>query len=284
MGRELATTAQKLRRLQKKLGVFADAAHELASSLGSLLEDFERPQDRETGKFSPSPVEALARSYANELSSEKPDVLEKLTGVKRSTNGNAQRGPMIGKAKSPEANSTEDLNATDVKILAALVQLGGSAPWPMLSVFTGLLHKTGNVGMSLARMRREAFLAGTSSEFQITQAGRQALESASAVPSELPRGYKLFEFWCEKLGTTEAKILKAIRAGEKTALGMGFTHKTGATGMALAKLKRIKFITGTDGSFKFTDTFKAACDPSVRVYDTASGAQHLVDARGTVRK
>jgi hypothetical protein len=277
MGREFATIQQKLRRLEKKLGVFAEAARDLGLSLGALLEDFDKIQDRETGKFSPSPVEALARSYANELTRARPDILEKLTGAPR-----AKRSVTVG--QEPVVVDPAGLNPTDIKILSALVQFGGSAPWPLLSVMTGLLHKTGNVGMSLARMRRETLLEGTSSAFQITQAGRQALESASAVPPELPRGYKLFEFWCDKFGGAEAKILKAIRAGERTVLGMGFTHKTGSTGMALARLKRIKFIEGSDGNFRFTATFKAACDPSVRVYDKGSGTEHLVDARGSVRR
>lgn len=276
MSRHLSTTQAKLRALQKNLGAFAEAAEALSLSLGLLLEEFECPQDKETGRHTPSPVEALAQSYATELSREeprKPDILEKLTG--------SPPRKKHSEAPNPDDNA---LGPTDLKILSALVQLGGFAPWQLLSVFTGLLHKTGNVGMSLARMRRAALLEGTSSEFRVTDAGRHVLQSVGSHPPELPRGYKLFEFWCNKLGPTEAKILKAIRAGETTVLGMGFTHKTGTTGMALAKLKRVKFITGSDGSFRFTDTFRAACDPTVRVFDGKTGAQHLVDARGSVRK
>lgn len=231
---------------------------------------------------------------------QKRDALEKLTGapkreVHRARPADQTLGPSL-KVKVTRPDGSRDpkteaelnknlakpddfeLDTTDRKILGTLIILGGSADWRLVAVIAGFSHKTGSVGMSLARMRRAAYIEGQSLALGITGAGRAAY---GPEPLPLPRGFKLFEWWCEKLGATEAKILRAVRVGHSTVREMGFTHKTGTTGMALARLKRLGFLEGSDGTFRFSATFKAATDPSVKVFD--GRREVLFDERGNAR-
>lgn len=234
--------------LRRALSVHAESTQLLAQAMGLCLELFE-PEEK---------------------SQHKPDVLEKLTGTRKESK------PSL--LPTPEGDDAE-LDVTARKILGALIQLGGSADWITLSIVSGLTSSGGTTGMSLARMRRATYLEGGSSGYHITAAGRAAY---GPEPVPLPRGHNLFEWWCQKLGSTESRILKAIRNGETTVKGMGFTSSGGTTGMALSRLKKLKFIQGgAKGGFAFTQAFKRMTDPTIKVFD--GQREMYFDAKGVAR-
>lgn len=173
----------------------------------------------------------------------------------------------------------EGLSKTGRKILVALAQFDRSMNRPQLGVMTGLSATTGPFGVALAQLRRDGLIDGGGAAMTITARGR--LEVGDYAP--LPTGHALFEYWANKLGSTQAKVLRALRSSQesmsKADLGAatGLSHSTGPFGVALAELRRMQLIAGGGSGMQLSPDFRRAIEPTISVFDKGSGRTVKVD-------
>jgi hypothetical protein len=99
----------------------------------------------------------------------------------------------------------------------------------------------------------------------------------------------LLQYWKGKLKSPAGRILNALHGSapqsiETIAATEGFSPRSSTVDTAIALLKRLGFVEGSKGALCITSEFKRAIEPSISVFDRASGAQVLVDPRGHTRK
>lgn len=183
----------------------------------------------------------------------------------------------------PNDDETGELTKLGRKILVALAQVGGPLDRAQLGVMTGMSPTTGPFGVELARLRRQGLIDGGGKAMLITAAGR--VELGEFTP--LPTGHALFEYWTNKLGRPADKILRALRSAHGKALSRedlgaatGLSFGTGPFGVALALLRRMQLIKGGGKAMTLSPGFLRAIEPTIGVFDKASGKTVRVDARG----
>jgi hypothetical protein len=178
----------------------------------------------------------------------------------------------------------DELTKTERKLLTAMAQLAKPSPLPMIGIVAGLSHTAGHVTKALADLRRADFIAGRNSALEITPYGLTAL---GPFPS-LPEGPALFEYWCDYLGATCAKLLRGLRTptGSRTLpiaeLGKvaGLSATAGHVTKALAQLRRMDFLIGSNSALQLSPELCAALEPRISVFDRQSGRTIKVDRHG----
>lgn len=219
--------------------------------------------------------------------------------VSRSVN-EAARAPRASKAAPPasppprrESKPTPlptdyeervEVSKTEYKILVALAQVGRSLSSAQLGLFTGLAHKGGAFAKALTDLRADGMIVGGAKGMTITDAGVAQLGDFKP----LPVGHALFEFWCNKLGTTAEKILRALKksklaTGAELGAATELSHTGGAFAAALTSLRRMDLIKGGSVGMTLHPDFARAIEPTITVFDKSSGTSHRVDLKGLTR-
>jgi hypothetical protein len=223
------------------------------------------------------------------------DGFEELSSVTakigRALRGVASFGNDVPASDEPEpvrlpASAVDELTKTERKLLTALVQLAKPSPLAMVGVVSQLSHTAGHVTKALATLRSAGYVAGSSSNLAATEGGREAV---GAVPA-LPEGHALLDYWCNKLGQTCAKLLRALRTSsgtrtlsiEQLGEAAGLSHSAGHVTKALATLRKMEFVIGSRNALSLSAELVAALEPRLTVHNTATGQSVKVNRYGII--
>ncbi len=191
--------------------------------------------------------------------------------------------PPVPPAQRPLVLTDDDdvyrVGKTGRKILTALAQFFRPMTPEQIGFYTGLAHKGGSFVGELSALRQVGFIERGAKRYQLTQNGLAELGDYT----RLPEGDALFEFWCQKLGLTAEKILRALkpeRAGmTMAALGeaTGLAHKGGSFIAAVTGLRKMQLVEKGGQIVKLTPDFRRMVAPVIGVFD--GHRTHKVDAR-----
>jgi hypothetical protein len=166
------------------------------------------------------------------------------------------------------------------RVLVALAQIGKPVPAVVVGLVARISHKTGPFGTTLAELRRSNYITGPVSNLSITAEGLAALGDFA----EMPRGHDLFEYWCNKLPGSCGKIMRALRytpepiPSEHVGNLAGISSTTGPFGTALATLRKLDFITGTNRNLALSYEVKSMLEPTIGIHETSTGRSVRVRA------
>jgi len=184
----------------------------------------------------------------------------------------------------PVENATS--GKTRRKILVALVQLNRPLNKLQIGLYAKLSSTSGGFGVAMAELKREGKIIADGGQFRVTAEGRA--EAGDIAP--LPTGGALFEFWCSRLGTTEGKILRALRPHgtvlSKPAIGdaTGLSSSSGGFGVAIARVKRMGLVVGNGWAMELSPDFRRMLEPTIEVFDHASRRSVLITREGNAVK
>lgn len=180
----------------------------------------------------------------------------------------------------------EGLTKSETKILIALAQAARPLTLAQIGTRCGLSSGTGPFAKAVAGLRASGFAVGPGSALQITAEG---LEALGPFP-RLPEGQALFEYWCQKVGSSGGKILRALRDRHRQQLGpaslaelgaaTGLSHGTGPFAKTLATLRRLELIEGPGTANVLTVEMQRAAEVTFAVHDRQSGRTVRVDRGG----
>lgn len=186
----------------------------------------------------------------------------------------------------PSGDQADELTKTERKLLTALAQAGKRLSLVQIGVRTGLSHRGGSFNATMTRLSRAGCVVRFTDGVEITTDGLAALGTFA----RLPDGPELFDYWVAKAGTTSGKILSALRAGfrsgvsaltkEEIGESCGLSSGGGSFNAALTKLKRLELIRAYRGGFALSDELQQAAEPTVRVFNHATGQESKHDRRG----
>jgi hypothetical protein len=183
----------------------------------------------------------------------------------------------------------EGLTKSERKILVALAQAGRQLTASQIGIRTGLSSTSGSFSQALADLRGAELIVGPSSSLVITNAGLETLGPFA----RLPEGAALFDYWCQKVGGSGAKIMQALRQRHRDAptksvsaaeLGelTGLSHTSGSFTQALADLRKLELIVGPSSGVRLSDEMREAAEIRIGVFDRQAGVSVKVDRSGRV--
>lgn len=191
--------------------------------------------------------------------------------------------PLDSKTVTTALTGSDELTKGERKVLVALAQIGKPAPAMIVGLVARVSHKTGPFGTTLASLRRDGLITGPVSALSITVSGHEAIGDFAP----LPRGFELFEYWCNKLPGSCGKILKALKSSEHPITSeevgsiAGISASTGPFGTALATLRKLDFITGSNKGLSLSDEVRKLFEPTIGIHQPSTGRSVRVNRTGT---
>lgn len=194
-----------------------------------------------------------------------------------------QRAPRVRESNpsplpKPDTESSPKMRRA---ILITLAQYGRAMTPEQIGIYSGKAHKGGAFLRALGDLKAENKVAGLigGKVLQITAAGFEELGDWA----RLPEGMALFEHWCGKLGEMAELILRCLleydaRDAEEIGELINRAHKGGAFIRALSQLRKMQLVVSIGKKYALSPDLRRAVAPSVRVYNTATGHEHRVDA------
>jgi DNA-binding MarR family transcriptional regulator len=167
--------------------------------------------------------------------------------------------PRPPRSTPPPTNDGEEikLGKTERSILTALVQHGGLTN-NQLALLTGYSAKASTISVSLGKLRRwDLVLTG-----QPIQATAKGIDLIGDDVEPLPKGQALIDYWRNRFGLTERKVLDVFLAVHpketyqaEVADRTGYSPSASTISVALGKLRRV----GVIEKWHLSDDFVSAC-------------------------
>lgn len=235
-----------------------------------------------SGKQGKRPVQTSA-DVNLQLAEEEQRDGQRVENARRSFEDRGKRESKPSALPAAEAESSPKMRRA---ILIALAQMDKRSMTPeQIGIYSGKAYKGGAFIRALGDLKAEDKVVGLigGKLLQITDAGFEELGDWA----RLPEGMALFEHWCSKLGEMTELILRCLLANEEALtpeqIGERIerAHKGGAFIRALGTLRKMELIAPwmTRGTYQLSAELRRAVAPSVRVFNTATGEHHRVDAR-----
>ncbi len=167
-------------------------------------------------------------------------------------------------------------------ILIALAQFGKPMSTAQIGIYSGKAHKGGAFAKAISELRYDECVEGPGDANKITAKGLEELGDWA----RLPEGYRLLEFWIEKLGTMEGQILRAVSLSEQemspAEIGQAIdkAHTGGAFAKALSRLRKMNLITRGNRTIGLSPFLRAAIQPTIGVFDRKTGHSVRIDRHG----
>lgn len=261
---------------------------QLAQILGEFGRSLSRVSELMLGSrpvpdTNPSEVRRPAQTSADvnhQLVEEEQRNGQRIEDARRSFEDRGKRESKPSPLPAPEADSSPKMRRA---ILIALAQTNMKSMTPeQIGVYSGKAHKGGAFIRALSDLKAEDKVAGLigGKLLQITEAGYEELGDWA----RLPEGMALFEHWCSKLGEMPELILRCLLTNEAlTAHEIGErierAPKGGAFIRAIGTLRKMQLVVKAGLKYSLSGELRRAVAPSVRVFNTATGEHHRVDAR-----
>jgi hypothetical protein len=160
------------------------------------------------------------------------------SGAKPASNGRAPVSGLDGPLK---------LSSGERRILTALAQYAQGRSKVQVAVLTGYAATGGGFNNYLGALRSRGLIEGDGDRLTITDAGIQALGSWEP----LPAGSSLIDYWRNRLGKAERRILEALTQAypealtkEEVAGKAGYEANGGGFNNALGRLRTLELVQG----------------------------------------
>ncbi len=174
--------------------------------------------------------------------------------------GRASSGSPSPFASSSAGGTAARLGKTERTLLTVLVQ-HGPMEHDLLALLSGYSSKASTIGVSLAKLRR-AGLVHPGRPITATDEGTAQLGD-SVEP--LPTGQALIDYWRNRFGLTEQRVLDAVLAAypeatsqAEIAAATGYSPTASTIGVALSRLRK----TGVIDGWALSESFVSAVGPS----------------------
>lgn len=138
------------------------------------------------------------------------------------------------------------LGKTERTILTVLIQHGPMSH-DRLALLSGYSPKASTIGVSLAKLRRAGFVAD-GKPITATQEGIDGLGDAV---QRLPAGRELVDYWRNRFGLTEQRVLDAVLHAYPNATSQaeiaeitGYSPTASTIGVALSRLRKVGVVNG----------------------------------------
>jgi hypothetical protein len=170
----------------------------------------------------------------------------------------APRGPApaAGQGNRTEAGDGARLGKTERSILSVLAQ-HGPRTHDQVALLTGYSRKASTIGVALGKLRKVGYVEPG----QPITATTQGIEWLGDAYEQLPAGEALIDYWRNKFGLTEQRVLDAVLdayPGETSQAEIaevtGYSPTASTIGVALGRLRKV----GVVEKWRISDDFVAA--------------------------
>lgn len=150
------------------------------------------------------------------------------------------------------------LGKTEKVIMAALFQ-HGAMEQGKLALLTGYSAKASTIGVAASKLRKAGLLAA-GAPYALTPAGTEYCLAGFVVVEPLPEGDALIDYWRQKFGLTERKVLDVLldvwpteSSQIEVAEATGYSPTASTIGVALSKLRKAGVVAGWHLSDDFAE-------------------------------
>lgn len=200
-------------------------------------------------------VEAIGQTVT--LPPAAPPPVESVAKLTSPSNWKVPLGRHVLPAASTDTSTDTTLGKTERNVLTVLV-LHGALTHNQIALLAGYSAKASTIGVALGKLRKLGYVDTNGQPVRPTQAGVDYLGDDI---EPLPQGRDLLEYWRNRFGMTERRVLDVLVAAwpnessqAEIAEATGYSPGASTIGVALGKLRKVGVVT----KWRLSDEFGQA--------------------------